>query len=270
MAGLLALLGGLSPNQDGTPNALQRMSNSLHPEQEVQRMQAQALEQKMQQEQAAIQQGQRAQTALQKWVQSGSRDVRKLSEDLAAAGDSSLLMKLAEKGDAANADLVKGEGDLRKEFDGLNKDYRVVQDAYNKINKSANDPSAAGDLALIFSYMKILDPGSTVREGEFANAQNAGSIPVAIQNIWNRAMTGERLQPEQRADFLNQSKNLYEAQAQGYQQGVKKYRGLAMDYGYNPDRIVKPLDEPKVDPLAQKKAELRAKIAAIKKQRGLK
>lgn len=32
MAGLLALLGSLAPNEDGTPNLMQRMSNALHPE----------------------------------------------------------------------------------------------------------------------------------------------------------------------------------------------------------------------------------------------
>ena len=40
-------------------------------------------------------------------------------------------------------------------------------------------PDAAGDMALIFSYMKMLDPNSTVREGEYATAQDAGSIPHA-------------------------------------------------------------------------------------------
>lgn len=140
---------------------------------------------------------------------------------------------------------VKGEGELRKEFDNLNKDYRTVNDAYQKIQNSANDPSAAGDLALIFSYMKILDPASTVREGEFANAQNAAGVPTQIQNLWNRAKTGERLAPEQRADFLKQSKNLYNAQAQGYTAGVKKYRDLAKEYGYSPDRIVKETEQTK-------------------------
>jgi hypothetical protein len=138
---------------------------------------------------------------------------------------------------------VKGETDLRKEFDNLNKDYRIISDSYNKIKKVEQSPSAAGDLSLIFSYMKLLDPASTVREGEFATAQNAAGIPTQIQNIWNKAQSGERLAPEQRADFLNQAKNLYQAQSQSYSSGVEKYRGLAKDYGYNPDRIVKPITE---------------------------
>lgn len=150
-----------------------------------------------------------------------------------------------------NPKVVQGEGDLRKEFDGLNKDYRVVSDAYNKIAKTSQDPSAAGDLSLIFSYMKILDPGSTVREGEFATAQNAAGVPVQIQNLWNRAQNGERLAPEQRADFLNQAKNLYDAQSQNYESGVTKYRDLATEYGYNPDRIVKPLAKKNDKPLTE-------------------
>lgn len=141
-----------------------------------------------------------------------------------------------------NEKMVKGEGELRKEFDNLTKDYRIIQDAYNKIQSTASDPSAAGDLSLIFSYMKLLDPASTVREGEFATAQNAAGVPVQIQNLWNRAKTGERLAPEQRSDFLRQSENLYKAQASTYDSGVNKYRGLASEYGYNPDRIVKPVD----------------------------
>lgn len=161
---------------------------------------------------------------------------------------------------------VKGESELRKEFDNLNKDYRVVNDAYNKIKTVEKDPSAAGDLSLIFAYMKLLDPASTVREGEFATAQNAAGVPTQVQNLWNRAKTGERLSPEQRADFLNQGKNLYESQAQSYSAGVEKYRGLAADYGFNPDRIVKPLDNKPAanNNIEKQKAELRAKIAKLK------
>lgn len=165
-------------------------------------------------------------------------------------------------------DLVKGEGELRKEFDNLNKDYRVVQDAYNKIQTTSQDPSAAGDLSLIFSYMKLLDPSSTVREGEFATAQNAAGVPVQIQNLWNRAKTGERLSPEQRADFLRQSENIFNSQAMTYDSGVEKYRGLATEYGYNPDRIVKPAKRGDANSAAKKDALIK-KLEALKKQKGV-
>ena len=95
--------------------------------------------------------------------------------------------------------------DLRKEFNGLGeiKDFRKVDAAYNKV-KNATDakPSPAGDLAIIFNYMKILDPGSVVREGEFATAQNAASVPDQIRNLYNRVVNGERLNANQLQLFV--------------------------------------------------------------------
>ncbi|MEM8882399.1 MAG: hypothetical protein AAGC82_17565, partial [Pseudomonadota bacterium] len=59
---------------------------------------------------------------------------------------------------------------LRKEFIGQTtvKDFRKQAEAFGRIDASAFEPSPAGDLALIFNYMKVLDPGSVVRESEFA------------------------------------------------------------------------------------------------------
>lgn len=81
--------------------------------------------------------------------------------------------------------------------------------SYAKINQAASNPSAAGDLALIFNYMKMLDPGSVVREGEFANAQNAGGITTKVRAQYNNILNGQRLTPEQRADFVDQSRKIY-------------------------------------------------------------
>lgn len=144
-----------------------------------------------------------------------------------------------------NADVIKGEGELRKEFEGLQKDFRQVQGGYERLQAAAKNPSAAGDLALIFNYMKILDPGSTVREGEFANAQNAAGIPDIVRNMYNRAKSGERLNPDQRNDFVNQAQGIYGAQLELFNQGAAKYRGLAEQYGFDPERVTKAIDAPK-------------------------
>jgi hypothetical protein len=100
---------------------------------------------------------------------------------------------------------------IRSEIANATKDFSEIANSWDRIAASADDPSAAGDLALIFNYMKMLDPGSTVREGEFANAQNAAGIPDRIRNVFNRAQSGERLNPAQRRDFFNQAENIFEA-----------------------------------------------------------
>lgn len=110
------------------------------------------------------------------------------------------------------------EDTLRKEFLGQAKPYIEIGQAYKKIQESAKTPSAAGDLALIFNYMKILDPGSVVREGEFATAQNAAGVPDRIRAQYNQVINGQRLADVQRQDFLNQAKNVTRSQKDNFDQ----------------------------------------------------
>lgn len=131
-----------------------------------------------------------------------------------------------------------GEGQLRREYASVVKDYDEIARAYRKVESAAGNPSAAGDLSLIFGYMKMLDPGSTVREGEFANAQNAAGIPDQVRNAWNRALNGERLNERQRADFVGQARNILNSQRQTLQGIQDRYRGIAGQYGMGADRIV--------------------------------
>lgn len=122
------------------------------------------------------------------------------------------------------------EDTVRKEFLGQAKSYIEISQAYKKIQESAKDPSAAGDLALIFNYMKILDPGSVVREGEFATAQNAAGIPDRIKAQYNQVVDGQRLTENQRRDFLNQAKNVTRSQKDNFDQTLLPfYKGIVQN-----------------------------------------
>lgn len=135
--------------------------------------------------------------------------------------------------------LGTGSTEMRKEFIGQQavKDMQNVSTAYAKVSKAAQNPSAAGDLSLIFGYMKMLDPGSTVREGEFANAQNAAGIPDQVLNAYNRARKGERLNPAQREDFVNQAAGIYEAQLGQFQELKNSYDQIARKQGFDPAAV---------------------------------
>jgi hypothetical protein len=119
--------------------------------------------------------------------------------------------------------------ELRKEFSAIPavRQFSEQANAFGRIEASASNPSAAGDLALIFNYMKVLDPGSTVREGEFANAQNAAGIPERIRAIYNNAMEGTRLTETQRSDFLSRAKNLYDNAERSYMRTYNQYKDIA-------------------------------------------
>lgn len=135
-------------------------------------------------------------------------------------------------------EIFDRETKLRKEFTNLSGEYIKQRDAYGRIEASAQDPSAAGDLALIFNYMKVLDPGSTVREGEFATAQSSGAVSDRIWNVYNKVMSGERLPPRQRADFVDRAEKLFNKAKGQHKQRVDSYTGLARRANVDPEQVL--------------------------------
>lgn len=130
------------------------------------------------------------------------------------------------------------ENQLRDEHTDGSGEYIKVKDAYARVDAAGRDPSAAGDLALIFNFMKMLDPGSTVREGEFANAQNSAGVRPRIQAQYNSIINGERLAETQRNDFMNRADSLYQAALRGQKQLDKAYEGIATRNNVNPENVI--------------------------------
>jgi hypothetical protein len=128
----------------------------------------------------------------------------------------------------------------RKEFTGLApvKSFADQTAAYGRIISSVEDPSPSGDLALIFNYMKVLDPGSTVREGEFATAEQAGGVDTRVRSLYNRIVSGERLTPEQRADFANRATRLYQGAEQQYRSLADQYGSFARAAGLPVEQVI--------------------------------
>lgn len=132
---------------------------------------------------------------------------------------------------------VQGQTALKLQDDYArdSKPYLTMREAFQRV-KSAR-PDAAGDLSLIFAYMKILDPNSVVREQEFANAQNAAGVPDRIRNMYNKVMQGTRLAPEQRQQFIAQADALFEGAKQNQRQVRATYGKRAKDWEI-PDNMV--------------------------------
>ncbi|MEO4043643.1 hypothetical protein AAFN47_18760 [Hoeflea sp. CAU 1731] len=132
------------------------------------------------------------------------------------------------------------EQKLRKEYSGLGtvKSFGEQTAAYQRVIDSARNPSPAGDLALIFNYMKVLDPGSVVRESEFATAAASGAFGDRIQAAYERIRTGKRLSEEQRRDFVREAGELFQGAAGLHGRTNEYYTGVAGQYGIDPTRIV--------------------------------
>lgn len=142
---------------------------------------------------------------------------------------------------------LKTEGGLRKELNTLLKDFFQVADANARVLAAGTNPSAAGDLALIFNYMKLLDPGSTVREGEFATAQNSASVPQRVRGLYNSITQGQRLSAPQREDFLDRAESLFGAAQGEAQKTADAFERIATNAGVNVGNVLASFQERRRD-----------------------
>jgi hypothetical protein len=131
---------------------------------------------------------------------------------------------------------LEGEAKLRGEFTSLPivKSFSAQSTAYGRVLASVNDPTPAGDLALIFNFMKVLDPGSTVREGEFATAAQSGGVDDRVRALYNQVVEGTRLSDPQRDDFANRATRLYSNAEQQYKGIADQYSAFAVQSGFDP------------------------------------
>lgn len=129
--------------------------------------------------------------------------------------------------------------DLMTKHEAASQPFIVQRDAYARMESLRDDPSAAGDLGIIFSYMKLLDPGSTVRETEQATAENARGVPDGIRNQYNRLMSGEKLTVDQRKDFLGKSGKLFKSAEAQQKKTTAEFTRLGKMNGIDPKVFIR-------------------------------
>jgi hypothetical protein len=153
-----------------------------------------------------------------------------------------LLMETAkqrgnDKGESRDMQTEKG---LRNELQSnpATKNMITVSESFKKIQSAAASASAAGDLSLVYGIAKLQDPDSAVKEGEYATVEAARGVDPTLKAFIAKFKTGQRLTPEQRADFLNQARKIYAAQKSQYQQVEDQFGELADRYGVRKDRVL--------------------------------
>jgi hypothetical protein len=149
--------------------------------------------------------------------------------------------------DGKTSDRFKTELETMKSYRGEDpvKTFQATRDAYEKVRTSAQLSTAQGDMGLIYGFMKMLDPTSVVREGEYATAENSGGIPDTVANWYNRAKDGQRLTPQQRQEFVAAAEAQYRNTEKNLQEVNARYKGLADQYEVPTERF---LEVPKAYP----------------------
>ena len=163
--------------------------------------------------------------------------MRDLKTQEMAARQQELSNKLGEQGRTDSLKLTKEYMDHP-----ITKETNVVLSAYDKLSSVAKaDPemkTGAAQMAAIFAYMKLQDPNSSVREGEYANAKNAGGVSSKIANAYNSLMDGKILDPQVVKEFVSTAGTIKQAQL-GQQKRINdEFRSMAQRYHLDPDQVV--------------------------------
>ena len=107
------------------------------------------------------------------------------------------------------------------------KDYNDMKSSYGQVISALDQGSPIGDVAGATKVMKLLDPGSVVRESELGIAMAASGRMDRLKYYFDNWASGNKLTPTQRNDFKALSNELYAAAGQAYNQK----RGEYLDFG---------------------------------------
>ena len=134
----------------------------------------------------------------------------------------------------------KDAGELRKEYNALPqvKAFSEVQNAFDQIKTGISATSAAGDLTAATKFMKLLDPGSVVRESELGMAMAATGVLDRALAYKDFIAKGTKLSVAQRADFLNVAQQLYNAAAARKREIDTQYADIANVGGLDPNLVI--------------------------------
>jgi len=126
----------------------------------------------------------------------------------------------------------QGKGYAEK-YDKGGEGYKAAKEGYLKFLSAIDDKTGIGDMAAIIQFIRTLDPGSVVREGEFAIA--AGSFGLFNQLLAkaDSISTGAKLTDAARAEMRSLATELIQSYDQENQNRYTKYTKKLSDIGFD-------------------------------------
>lgn len=140
-------------------------------------------------------------------------------------------------------DKLKFTQSLRKEHTDLSSGFRDRSDSLRQIRTNASNDSGPAGVALVFNFMRMLDPGSVVRESEQETLKRArdvfarmgldrGSVEAAIQ--------GNPLTPKQREQIVSASEQMFVGFERAQSSIDGRFKTLSENAGIDPNEVILP------------------------------
>lgn len=155
------------------------------------------------------------------------------------------LKALEKTGGVTPEKKFEQEEKIRGEYQKRVANYNEMRQTLDNIKASSADSSGAGDIALVTGFMKMLDPGSVVRESEFATARDTAGLYGTLQAVSNKVKNGQFLTPQQRKDFSELAEKYMESAKNNEIKVRKDLSKVVEGYGLSTERVFGVLEEPK-------------------------
>ena len=131
--------------------------------------------------------------------------------------------------------VAKAAMGFQNDYRAATKDSYSRMQAYQSMVEASKDPSAKGDLTMVYSFIKALDPTSVVREGEISLVNANRSIPDQVKGYAQKLATGQNLLPEERQDLIRQAQTLTQTDYTRSRNDVSAYKDNAKRLGLDPN-----------------------------------
>lgn len=130
-----------------------------------------------------------------------------------------------------------------EQFRTASKPFGEARLNYERVvaNATTKNPTGATDIALIFNFMKMLDPTSVVRESEFQAAADASPLLLRLGAAYNKLFRkeAEKLPEATRRQFFQAATETYVPYVEGQQRLEQDFISEAERFNLSPENIVR-------------------------------
>lgn len=175
--------------------------------------------------------------AADRTFQAEQKALDRAAEDARSRRSTATTLRAAEIQAGATRENQRGtrEDKMLDDFARDTKDFAAMDDAYHKMVSARGAKTPQSDMALMYSYVRMLDPGSVVREGEYATAANAASVPERVRSAYNKVVGGGLLSDSQRDGFIQAATRVRSSVEPRRQELIGRYRTRAARRGIDPE-----------------------------------
>ena len=194
------------------------------------------------------------------------------------APDSGREMWMRPKKEVADKSTVSSmEDSVRKEieskqlvtdFNTIHNQMADISTQFKDLDWQRDDPGR--DINLLFSFMKVLDPGSRVTANEVELSSSASPLAFQIAQQWKRAVMMEKegkvgiLSPGLRKSFFEQMVGKYKVSRDRYDDIINQYKNISAVRELNPDMVIPTIRDIDISKFEQQLKDRDADAAAKK------